>query len=166
MPSLDSFKEKAGPLPVYGWAVLITVLGIGIYYYRAKKNAANAPDPNSAPTDTTSGGPTAEQMDSGEIQAEYSLANQLALTQSGVANLATNVGKNSTAIGSNTYYQRQGVIADVANTKADVANTRAVNANTATIATAKKKPVKRLPPTRKGGHGPGVKPRPPRKAPH
>jgi hypothetical protein len=114
MPSLDSFKEKAGPLPVYGWVIVISVLGFGYYYYAKKKSATTSSAADQAGTATsTDTGPSSDQYAAGEIQAEYSLANQLALTQSGVSVLATNVGRNTTATTQNTMAEKKEAVGTV-----------------------------------------------------
>lgn len=49
----ETLKQKAGPLPVWAWAVVGTALLAGIFYYRQKKAASTAQT-----ADTTSGTPT------------------------------------------------------------------------------------------------------------
>lgn len=98
----ERFTQKAGPLPVWGWVVLI---GVGYYIYTKRKAAA-------APTDTT--GVTDLSQDTGTgvgdltpalITSEYDLANAMGI-------LNSNVSQNTVTVGDLTKVVQKDVVAD------------------------------------------------------
>jgi hypothetical protein len=159
---MDRVKEKAGPLPVYGWVLILGGGLVGIMYWQKKKAAKSAGatdnvDPNTGQPygiDPATGDPytSADAYGAADIQAEYALANQLGLVQSVDANLAANVGKNTTA-------QMADTSAVNRNSTTTNRNTNAINKGTATETKEIKaeKPVhrrkppgpRRLPPVRR-----------------
>jgi LysM repeat protein len=122
--------EKAGPLPVWGWVVIVLA---GYYYYSKKKAAANAATNGQTSTTSTkqmSSQDLANAYQAGLIQADYSLQDQLGYTQSSLANLGTNVGLQTTATQANTGALNSNTGAVTDNTGAVNSNTGAVNTNT------------------------------------
>jgi len=94
----DRITAKAGPLPVWGWALLI---GIGLYvYYRYSKNKSGSTD-TTATTESSNSLSDAD-IAAGVIGADYDLRNTLGVTNSDVAQLATNVNTNTAAIKAGT----------------------------------------------------------------
>lgn len=134
--------EKIGPLPVYGWVLILGVLFIGVYEYRKLTNGATTK--NAA--DNTTVDTTASNVDSAQLQAvavgEEDLQNQLAQNTGEMTRLATNVGKNTTATQTNTHAER--------------GNTGATNRDTRTdrheVVSTKHKPVQRHLPKATGRH--------------
>jgi hypothetical protein len=118
--NVDAFKEKAGPIPVWGWVLVVVAGGYYVYKKRAASSASSAAATTTSTdtgTNTTTGG-----MDYGPalISAEYSLQNQLGVLDSAV-------GSNTSAEGANT--------AAVTNNNVDLGkNTLAVTGNTASQA--------------------------------
>lgn len=151
----ENLTEKAGPMPVYGWIIAISVAILGVWYYKKKQGANSSA---AAPTDTstdTSTGLTPQDYMAGLIGSNYDLANQLGEAQSQVANLATNVGLNTTADAANTAATKADTSADIGNTVAENrntgaigSNTKAENANTVTVkaatAVAKRSPARHI----------------------
>lgn len=110
----ERLSAKAGPLPVWGWAICIVGV-IGAASYVRKKKAGSAADS----TDTTdnnavtvSGASPAVDETAGLIGADYDLRNSLELATSRESILASNVSTNTAATQANT-------AATVADTKAD-----------------------------------------------
>jgi hypothetical protein len=154
MAIMDRAKEKAGPLPVYGWVLVLGGGLVAILYWQKKKAAKSAGatdniDPSTGQPfgiDPATGDPytAADAYGAADIQAEYALANQLGLVQSVDANLATNVGKNTQAQAADTSAVNR-------NSAATNRNTNAVNQGTKeeTKEVTAKKPVhKRKPPVK------------------
>lgn len=113
--NLGSFNEKAGPLPVWAWSLVVVGGGYVIYTHFKGKSAAS----NSTTQDPTSQTPTAEDYQAAQLAAEYSLYNQLGLTTSDLANLATGVTGNTTATQQNTAALNSNTGATNADTAAD-----------------------------------------------
>ena len=136
----ERLTDKAGPLPVWGWAAILVGAFVVISYVRSKKKAAST-DPNAdpnAPSDTaTDEADTIPASLAAEMNAEYTLSNNLGLASSGIANLATNVGANTTATVNNTGAVNSNTGAEKQNTSATVGNTAATNLNTKTIKASK-----------------------------
>ena len=99
----ETLTQKAGPLPVYGWILLISgAIGI-VWYWKAKHGSSSSTDTSSTDTsqDNTSG-VSPEDYAAGIIGADYDLANQLGETG---AIIATNTGvtqTNTAAVSANT----------------------------------------------------------------
>lgn len=94
-----SLTNKIGPAPVWIWAV--GIVGGGYFLYNHFKS------PSAAATDTSvatpdPNAPTQADYQAGLIQADYSLLNALGTNTGSLANLATNVGANTTAVQADT----------------------------------------------------------------
>ncbi len=103
MAITDRFKEKAGPLPVWAWTLIIGGVLVGVIYYRNKKAASTATSDTTDTTSTdTSTTDSASAAEAGQIGAAYDVYNELGKLNSTSATLATNVGANTTATQANT----------------------------------------------------------------
>lgn len=133
----ERLGEKAGPLPVYGWILIISAGIAGIWYYQKKKSAASSTDNTDQTTGDTSTdtaeGITPQQYMAGLIGSQYDLSNQLGETTSDIANLATNVGANTKAESANTAATTSNTSAVARNTGAENAGTAAEKTNTSTV---------------------------------
>lgn len=98
----DKLTEKAGPLPVWGWSLIIGGVIIAVIWYKNKQaaNSASSTD-TTTPTDTATTD-SASAAEAGQIGAAYDVYNELGKLNSTSATLATNVGANTTATQANT----------------------------------------------------------------
>lgn len=115
----EKFTEKAGPLPVWAWVVIVSVGGYVFYkYYENKKAANTAAQANTAQT-TPPVGSSGDTANLTQMVEDPALMEQLNNATADLNTLATNVGKQTTTIGANT---------GALNT-----NTGALNTNTTTV---------------------------------
>lgn len=92
----ERLKAKVGPLPVWGWALLIGGSILLYTWYRKKKSGSSS---DTSSTDTTSETtPSDADIGAGIIAADYDLRNSLNATNSQVANLASGVNALTPAI--------------------------------------------------------------------
>ena len=121
MPFKETMMEKAGPLPIWGWLVIGGVGVYVVYRWRANQAASSSSTDTSNPQQVS-----AQDLTAGQIAADYDLYNELGITSSGLATLATNVGAQTTATQAQT-------TATNANTGAVQGNTTATNTNTSAV---------------------------------
>lgn len=116
----EKLTKKVGPLPVWGWSLIIaTAIGLVIWYHDKQAAAASlqqVPD-NTSTTDLASAALA------GQIGAAYDAANEMGELNSTNATLANNIGSATTALNANT-------AADTSNTNATIGNTLATGSNT------------------------------------
>jgi len=94
----DRLTEKAGPLPVWGWSLIVGGVIVAVIYYRNKKAAATAASTTDTTSTDTATTDSASAAEAGQIGAAYDVYNELGKLNSTSATLATNVGANTTAI--------------------------------------------------------------------
>lgn len=130
--NLETFKEKAGPIPVWGWVVVI--VGGGYLVYRRKQASSSADAANStiaASADQST--PTEQDYQAALLAADYSQLNALGLNTSSInSETASNAVLNA-SLGSNTSAVNKNTSADIGNTGALTGNTGALKSNTVAI---------------------------------
>lgn len=103
MPEINfgALKEKAGPLPVWGWIAGIGAAIVAYDYHRNKTKAAvaDAAVPASTAADLANGG---NDYGPALLTAEYGLTNSLGVLDSNVQSNTGAVNSNTTATTSNT----------------------------------------------------------------
>lgn len=119
--NLDALKEKAGPIPVWGWIAIITVFGY--VYYKRRQSMANNVNGVTSTAGTTGAAATAVDSsinyDPAMLTASYDLSNALGVNTAAVnANsksatiLNSSVGSNTGALGQNTAALNSDKVAD------------------------------------------------------
>lgn len=94
----ERLTQKAGPLPVWGWSVIIGGVFAIVIYVRNKKAASSSADTTSADNTAGAGGISDADLVGGDISAAYDVYNEMGKLNSTNATLATNVGANTTAL--------------------------------------------------------------------
>lgn len=151
IPKFGDFQQKVGPIPEWGWVIVI--LGVGYYIYKRKQNTAAQSTSTTNTADQTGVTAGSGDLTSAELTAQYDELNALGLNTSELGILDSGVTAQTGATSSNTSAIGSNTAAVGANTKTEASNTLATNANTSAITKA---PIAKAAPKTAPKPAPGV----------